>query len=125
MITNELVINARPHETRVALVENGVVVELHVKRGAEQELVGNIYLGKVLRVLPGMQAAFINIGIDKPAFLYVTDVYNDLHHWEQIMLQEEDEGNNLETDINSRTRFIKESDINIEGLLQEGQNILV
>jgi len=125
MMTNELVINARPHETRVALVENGVVVELHVKRGAEQELVGNIYLGKVLRVLPGMQAAFINIGIDKPAFLYVTDVYNDLHHWEQIMLQEEDEGNDSETDINSRVRLIKESDINIEGLLQEGQNILV
>jgi len=92
---------------RVALVENGVVVELHVKRGAEQELVGNIYLGKVLRVLPGMQAAFINIGIDKPAFLYVTDVYNDLHHWEQIMLQEEDEGNDSETDINSRVRLIK------------------
>jgi len=125
MMTNELVINARPHETRVALVENGVVVELHIKRGAEQELVGNIYLGKVLRVLPGMQAAFINIGIDKPAFLYVTDVYNDLHHWEQIMLQEEDEGNNMDADISSRMRFIKESDINIEGLLQEGQNILV
>jgi len=124
-MTNELVINARPHETRVALVENGVVVELHIKRGAEQELVGNIYLGKVLRVLPGMQAAFINIGIDKPAFLYVTDVYNDLHHWEQIMLQEEDEGNNMDADISSRMRFIKESDINIEGLLQEGQNILV
>ena len=124
-MTNELVINARPHETRVALVENGVVVELHVKRGAEQELIGNIYLGKVLRVLPGMQAAFINIGIDKPAFLYVTDVYNDLHHWEQIMLQEEDEGDDSETDINSRVRLIKESDINIEGLLQEGQNILV
>jgi len=125
MMTNELVINARPHETRVALVENGVVVELHIKRGAEQELVGNIYLGKVLRVLPGMQAAFINIGIEKPAFLYVTDVYNDLHHWEQIMLQEEDEGNNMDADISSRMRFIKESDINIEGLLQEGQNILV
>ncbi|RLB28303.1 MAG: Rne/Rng family ribonuclease, partial [Deltaproteobacteria bacterium] len=124
-MTNELVINARPHETRVALVENGVVVELHVKRGSEQELVGNIYLGKVLRVLPGMQAAFINIGIDKPAFLYVTDVYNDLRYWEQIMLQEEDEGNNLETVIPSRMRFIKESDINIEGLLQEGQDILV
>jgi ribonuclease G len=124
-MTNELVINARPHETRVALVENGVVVELHIKRGAEQELVGNIYLGKVLRVLPGMQAAFINIGIDKPAFLYVTDVYNDLHHWEQIMLQEEDEGNNMDADISSRVRFIKESDINIEGLLQEGQSILV
>ncbi len=87
-MTNELVINARPHETRVALVEDGIVVELHVKRGPKQELVGNIYLGRVLRVLPGMQAAFVDIGIGKSAFLYVTDVYDDLHYWEQIMLQE-------------------------------------
>ena len=63
-MTNELVINARPHETRVALVENSTVVELHIKRGSDQELVGNIYLGRVLRVLPGMQAAFVDIGIE-------------------------------------------------------------
>jgi ribonuclease G len=50
-MTNELVINARPHETRVALVENGVVVELYINRGSEQELMGNIYLGRVVRVL--------------------------------------------------------------------------
>ena len=123
-MTNELVINARPHETRVALVENGTVVELHIKRGSEQELVGNIYLGRVLRVLPGMQAAFVDIGIDKPAFLYVTDVYNDFHHWEQIMLQEADD-NSIEPVTSLRTRFLKGYDINIEGLLQEGQDILV
>lgn len=123
-MTNELIINARPHETRVALVENGTVVELYVKRGSEQELVGNVYLGRVLRVLPGMQAAFVDIGIDKPAFLYVTDVYNDLHHWEQIMLQEADD-NSLEPVTSLRTRFLKGCDINIEGLLQEGQDILV
>ncbi len=124
-MTNELIINARPHETRVALVENGTVVELYIKRGSEQELVGNIYLGRVLRVLPGMQAAFVEIGIDKAAFLYVTDVYNDLHHWEQIMLQEADEDDSLEADTPLRMRFSKGSDINIEGLLQEGQDILV
>ena len=124
-MTNELVINARPHETRVALVENGTVVELYIKRGSEQELVGNIYLGKVLRVLPGMQAAFVDIGIDKPAFLYVTDVYDDLHHWEQIMLQEGDDDNSLEAATPLRMRFLKGCDINIEGLLQEGQDILV
>jgi ribonuclease G len=124
-MTNELVINARPHETRVALVDNGTVVELHVKRGPKQELVGNIYLGRVLRVLPGMQAAFVDIGIDKPAFLYVTDVYTDLHYWEQIMLQEGYEDNSLETAAPLRMRFLRGSDINIEGLLQEGQDILV
>jgi ribonuclease G len=124
-MTNELIINARPHETRVALVENGTVVELHVKRGSEKELVGNIYLGRVLRVLPGMQAAFVDIGIDKSAFLYVTDVYNDIRYWEQIMFKEEDEDNSLETVTSLRIRFLKGSDINIEGLLQEGQDILV
>jgi len=124
-MTNELVINARPHETRVALVENGAVVELHVKRGYEQELVGNIYLGRVLRVLPGMQAAFVDIGIDKSAFLYVTDVYNDIRYWEQLMLQEVNEDNGLETVTPLRMRFVKGNDVNIEGLLQEGQDIMV
>ena len=124
-MTNELVINARPHETRVALVENGAVVELHVKRGSDQELVGNIYLGRVLRVLPGMQAAFVDIGIDKSAFLYVTDVYNDIRYWEQLMLQEVNEDNSLETVTPLRMRFAKGNDVNIEGLLQEGQDIMV
>jgi ribonuclease G len=125
-MTNELVINARPHETRVALIENGTIVELHLKRGSEQELLGNIYLGRVLRVLPGMQAAFVEIGIDKPAFLYVTDVYNDLRQWEQIMLQEgEEDNNNLETISNGRMRLQRGSDITIEGLLKEGQEVLV
>jgi len=124
-MTNELVMNARPHETRVALVENGVVVELYINRGSEQELMGNIYLGRVVRVLPGMQAAFVDIGIDKPAFLYVADVYNDARHWEQVMLQEGDEDNNSENESPLRMRQLKNFDINIEGLLQEGQDIMV
>ena len=124
-MTNELVINARPHETRVALVENGTVVELHLKRGSEQELLGNIYIGKVIRILPGMQAAFVDIGIDKPAFLYVTDVYNDIRQWEQIMLQESDDENNQEAVTPVRMRLQRGYDINIEGLLKEGQDILV
>jgi len=122
---NELVINARPYETRVALVENGTVVELYIKRGSEQELVGNIYLGKVVRVLPGMQAAFVDIGIDKPAFLYVADVYNDVRHWELIMSRNNNEDQRVEPDIPLHMRYLKGMDINIEGLLQEGQDILV
>jgi ribonuclease G len=124
-MTNELIINSRPHETRVALVENGTVVELHLKRGSGQELLGNIYHGRVIRVLPGMQAAFVDIGIDKPAFLYVTDIYNDVRQWEQIMMQEGEDENNQEISIPGRIRFQKGSDINIEGLLKEGQDIMV
>ena len=74
---NELVINARPHETRVALIENGIVVELHIERKTGQELMGNIYRGRVVRVLPGMQAAFVDTSLDRSAFLYVSDVHKD------------------------------------------------
>jgi len=70
----ELIINASLHETRVALMENGVLAELFIERGLDENIVGSIYKGKVQRVLPGMQAAFVEIGLDKAAFLYVDDV---------------------------------------------------
>src|SRR5215510_8029280 len=69
-----LVINADGPETRVALVEKGQLVELYIERRRERGIVGNIYKGRVKRVLPGMQAAFVDIGVEKAAFLYVADV---------------------------------------------------
>ncbi len=71
----DILINWSPQETRVAVVEFGAVQELHVERTLERGLVGNVYLGKVARVLPGMQSAFIDIGLDKAAFLHVADVW--------------------------------------------------
>jgi ribonuclease G len=70
----DILINWAPQETRVAIVENGAVEELHVERAAERGLVGNIYAGRVARVLPGMQSAFIDIGLERAAFLHVADV---------------------------------------------------
>src|SRR5690606_2275079 len=70
----ELLLNVTPSETRVALIENGVLQELHIERQARLGLVGNIYVGKVSRVLPGMQAAFVDIGLDKAAFLHASDI---------------------------------------------------
>ena len=72
----DILINWSPQETRVAVVENGAVQELHVERTYERGLVGNIYLGKVARVLPGMQSAFIDIGLERAAFLHVADVWH-------------------------------------------------
>ena len=72
----DILINWSPQETRVALVENGVLQELHVERTLERGLVGNVYLGKVARVLPGMQSAFIDIGLERAAFLHVADVWH-------------------------------------------------
>src|SRR3954467_15236854 len=71
---NLLVINCDGPETRVALIENGQLVELYIERRRERGIVGNIYKGRVRRVLPGMQAAFVDIGVEKAAFLYVADV---------------------------------------------------
>ena len=71
----DILINWTPHETRVAVVENGAVQELHFERTLERGLVGNIYLGKVARVLPGMQSAFIDIGLERAAFLHVADLH--------------------------------------------------
>ncbi len=75
-VNQELLINVTPQETRVAVVENGVLQELHVERAHARGLVGNIYKGRVKRVLPGMQAAFVDIGLDRAAFLHVSDMQN-------------------------------------------------
>ena len=74
-MATELIINATLPETRIALLEDGEIQELHIERDSEKGIVGNVYKGRVLRVLPGMQAAFVDIGLEKAAFLYVDDVY--------------------------------------------------
>ncbi|MGH8731914.1 MAG: ribonuclease E/G, partial [Burkholderiales bacterium] len=74
-MNEEILINVTPQETRVAMMHQGVVQELHVERSGSRGLVGNIYLGEVSRVLPGMQSAFIQIGLDRAAFLHVADIW--------------------------------------------------
>ena len=74
-MTGEILINLTPQETRVAVLQQGVVQELHVERESSRGLVGNIYLGQVSRVLPGMQSAFVQIGLDRAAFLHVADLW--------------------------------------------------
>ena len=71
---NLLVVNADGPETRVALIEKGVLSELYLERKKERGIVGHIYKGRVVRVLPGMQASFVDLGVEKAAFLYVADV---------------------------------------------------
>lgn len=73
-MSEEILINVTPRETRVAMVENGVLTEVFVERASRLGLVGNIYKGKVSRVLPGMQAAFVDIGLDRTAFLHASDI---------------------------------------------------
>src|SRR6187397_626394 len=74
-MAHEILINVTPQETRVAMLEQGVVQELHIERSSARGLVGNIYLGRVARVLPGMQSAFIEIGLERAAFLHIADIW--------------------------------------------------
>ncbi len=73
-MSEEILVNVTPRETRVAVVENGMLQELHIERGWRRGVVGNIYKGRVQRVMPGMQAAFIDIGLDRAAFLHANDI---------------------------------------------------
>jgi len=133
----ELVVNAAPHETRVALLENGTVVEVFIERQDETSIAGNIYKGRVQRVLPGMQAAFVDIGFEQAAFIYVDDVLDTASH---IMYLKFEQGNDGEPDaepgeVEMESRDITEilpswkaslnHDCSIEELLTEGQEILV
>ncbi|NLC70086.1 MAG: Rne/Rng family ribonuclease [Desulfuromonadaceae bacterium] len=119
-MSKELVVNSTSHETRVALMENGHIAELYIERGHEKGLVGNIYLGKVIRVLPGMQAAFVDIGLEKAAFLYVADVRTEMEALERLFddtLSDVRGGRGEENGLAPLPP--------IEELLQEGQEILV
>jgi ribonuclease G len=75
-MSEDLLVNITPQETRVALIQQGAVQELHIERTASRGRAGNIYLGKVARVLPGMQSAFIDIGLERAAFLHVADIWD-------------------------------------------------
>jgi len=115
---SEILINVRYEETRVALLEGGQVVELYFERKRDTSLVGNIYKGKVVKILPGMQSAFIDIGQDKAAFLYVTDICTEIE--EYVPLVEEEVVYSLES-VSKKPK----APLTIEELVQEGQEILV
>ncbi|MHB8767268.1 MAG: Rne/Rng family ribonuclease [Deferrisomatales bacterium] len=117
-VTKEIVINATPQETRIALLEGKVLAELYIEYVKDRRVAGNIYKGRVVRILPGMQAAFVDIGLEKAAFLYVSDVV------ENGAAASEPAGaeNGLDEDDPYRaTRPARP----IEELLHEGQEILV
>jgi len=121
----QLIINVTEHETRVAHLEDGNIVELYVDRGDDSNIVGNIYKGRVRRVLPGMQAAFVDIGLNQAAFIYVDDVHsNGYKEWEKIFnIDTEDE--QTVSDEEAPPATLKRRDIQIEELISEGSEILV
>jgi len=125
-MSTELIINTRPHETRVAVVENGVVAELHIERETGRELTGNIYRGQVARVLPGMQAAFVDIGLERTGFLYVSDVHKGFPDLERAMIRKATAGaGHSVADEEPLPAPVANISFAIEELLHVGQEIMV
>jgi ribonuclease G len=119
---NSLVINVDIGETRVALIENGILAELFVERTRDRSPVGNIYLGKVTRVLPGMQAAFVDIGLDRAAFLHVEDIVAE-EDLEAVASGDSDTDDDDDDEKKKSRKITRKTPI--RDVLKEGQSILV
>src|SRR5437762_12883593 len=96
----ELVISTTSQETKIAILEDDELVEFYIERLRSQGIVGNIYKGKVTKVLPGMQSAFVDIGLERDAFLYVSDFFEDTEEYDKIVSTVEDEVAQLQETAN-------------------------
>lgn len=114
-MSREIVINAMKHESRIAVLDEGQVVELWVERTRHRTIVGNIYKGRVTKVLPGMQSAFVDLDLDRDAFLYVSDVLDEL----------DDYDNDASIELHPEDVPAPRVEASISDLLREGQEIVV
>jgi ribonuclease G len=126
----EIVVNSSLVETRVAVIEDGTLVELLIDDSHSQSIAGNIYKGRVLKILPGMQAAFVDVGLSRDAFLYVRDIYEDMETYEELLAAVEEEAieavqDAAESDGPPAKRPRRPPQASIEELIQEGQEVLV
>src|SRR3981189_3308669 len=115
-MSKELVISSNRHETRVAILEDDQLVEVYFQRSNEYSLAGSIHKGRVTKVLPGMQSAFVDLGLERDAFLYVSDVVEDLEEFDSA-----DSTDDLSLDDVPQQR----AEASIADLLREGQEIVV
>jgi ribonuclease G len=125
----EIIINSTGSETRVALLENSTLAELYIEQKGKRGITGNIYKGKVSKVLPGMQAAFVDIGLSKDVFLYVSDFFDHLEEYEPVICDEEESESLVPVRKNQASNGKEKSSRgggnSIEDLLKEGQEVLV
>jgi ribonuclease G len=122
-MTKEMIVSSNGHETMVAILEDDLVAEIFVERERQRGVVGNVYKGRVSKVLPGMQSSFIDLGLERDGFLYVAEVIDTLEEFEKLAADEDDEkaDGGRSRDGNGRDR----PQARIEDLLREGQEILV
>jgi ribonuclease G len=121
-MTKEMIVSSNGHETMVAILEEDLVTEIFVERERQRGVVGNIYKGRVSKVLPGMQSAFIDVGLERDGFLYVSDVVDTIEEFDRLESGDEDEEENGGKGNGSGDRG---SQAKIEDLLKDGQEIVV
>lgn len=126
VMATEILINVQTNQTRVAYVEDRTLVDLKIDRKVSPTLVGSIYKGKVLRVLPGMQAAFVDIGLGRAAFLYVGDIRDDVTRDSNLLFDEDEGGGDGQSVIDSSAESQSASGkVQIQDLIKTGQFLLV
>src|ERR1700674_703455 len=118
-MTKEMIVSSNGHETMVAILEDDLVAEIFVARERQRGVVGNVYKGRVSKVLPGMQSSFIDIGLERDGFLYVADVIDTLEEFEKL------ESGGDDDEPKGRDRDRDKPQPKIEELLHEGREILV
>lgn len=122
---SEIICSTTGREVRLAFMKNGKLVEFQIDRGDQRGFVGDVYLGKVVRVLPGMQAAFVDIGLERAAFLYVGDIHTGLLRLHEGADPDVDEGLLIEEDDDAPRATPKPGQPAIQDLLKEGQSLVV
>src|SRR6202521_739445 len=125
-MTKEMIVSSNGHETMVAILEDDLVAEIFVARERQRGVVGNVYKGRVSKVLPGMQSSFIDIGLERDGFLYVADVIDTLEEFEKLEAGDDDEkGGSASPRAEARGDQRDRPQPKIEDLIHEGQEILV
>jgi ribonuclease G len=119
-MTKEMIISSNGHETMVAILEDDLAAEIFIERERQRGVVGNVYKGRVSKVLPGMQSSFIDVGLERDGFLYVAEVIDTLEEFEKLAGDEDENKGN-----GNRERERERQKAKIEDLLKEGQEILV
>src|ERR1700716_2916658 len=124
-MTKEMIISSNGHETMVAILEDDLVAEIFVERERHRGVVGNVYKGRVSKVLPGMQSSFIDLGLERDGFLYVADVIDSLDEFDKLAGDDEDEKADAGKGGRDRDRDRDRPQPKIEELLNQGQEIIV
>ena len=102
-MSKELIVSVTPQETKAAILENDQVIEIHIERDKEHGVVGAICKGRVMKVLPGMQSAFVDIGLERDAFLYVSDFFEDADEYDKLVSTAEEQVEKLGQPVSAAT----------------------